>query len=120
MLGATSEQKGRIISMKKVISLLLCLGMAALMTACAATAEQHTGQAQGYGGPLRVTVSVTGTDITSVSVTSHNETQGIGSRAIETLPERIVEADSIEVDGGSGATLTSNAIKEAVAQAIGN
>nr|MBR4279942.1 FMN-binding protein [Clostridia bacterium] len=105
--------------MKKAIALLLALGMAGLMAGCAATAEQHSGEAQGYGGPVRVTVSISGTDITAVQVTSHNETPGVGSRAIEALPEMIVQADSIDVDGVSGATITSNAIKAAVAMAIG-
>ena len=67
--------------MRKAVTFLLVLSMAAaLMTGCAATAEQHTGEAQGYGGPLRVTVSLNGTDITAVEVTSHSETQGVGTR----------------------------------------
>lgn len=105
--------------MKKTITLLLCLTMAgALMTGCMASAEQHTGEAQGYGGPLRVRVSVNGSDITKVEVISHSETEGVGTRAISTLPERIAQADSVQVDGISGATVTSEAIKEAVTQAM--
>jgi len=106
--------------MRKTVTFLLIMAMAAaLMTGCAATAEQHTGEAQGYGGPLRVTVSMNGGDITAVEVTSHSETQGVGTRAIDVLPDLIVREDSTDVDAVSGATITSNAIKAAVAMAIG-
>ena len=105
--------------MRKTIDLLLCLTLAlGLMTGCAARAEQYTGEAQGYGGTLRVTVSMNGTDITDVQVVSHSETQGVGTRAIEALPDRIVQADSVQVDSVSGATVTSEAIKAAVTQAM--
>lgn len=99
-----------------IISLLLTL---ALLSGCAAGAEQRTGEAQGYGGVLRVTVSVNGEDITAVQVTSHSETEGVGTRAIDVLPDMIVREDSIDVDSVSGATITSEAIKAAVAQAVG-
>lgn len=106
--------------MRKELSMLLALMMAAaLMTGCTAAAEQHTGEAQGYGGPLRVTVTMNGSDITAVKVTSHQETEGVGTRAIDALPERIVQADSADVDIVSGATVTSEAIRAAVSQAIG-
>lgn len=97
----------------------LCLMLALCMTGCTAGAEQHTGEAEGYGGTIKVTVVRTGEDITSVKVTEHHETQGVGTRAIDALPALIAEADSIDVDGVSGATVTSNAIKQAVAKAIG-
>lgn len=99
-----------------IISLLLTL---ALLSSCAAGAEQRTGEAQGYGGVLRVTVSMNGGDVTAVQVTSHSETQGVGTRAIEVLPDMIVREDSIDVDSVTGATITSEAIKAAVAQAVG-
>lgn len=106
--------------MRKTITQMMCLLLAAaLMTGCAAGAEQHTGEAQGYGGVLRVRVSMNGADITAVEVISHNETEGVGTRAIDVLPDMIVREDSVEVDSVSGATYTSQAIKEAVAQAIG-
>lgn len=105
--------------MRKIITLLLSLTtLSALLTGCAASAEQHMGEAQGYGGTLQVAVSMNGTDITAVKVTSHSETEGVGTRAIDALPGRIAEADSVQVDSVSGATVTSEAIKEAVAQAI--
>jgi uncharacterized protein with FMN-binding domain len=77
-----------------------------------------TGTAKGFGGDVTVTVVVDGDDIVSVEAVGGSETNGIGSNAIDQLPAKIVEADSTEVDGVSGATVTSNAIKEAVNAAL--
>ncbi|MBQ8554665.1 MAG: FMN-binding protein [Clostridia bacterium] len=105
--------------MRKHFSLLLALLMAAVMTGCTANADQRTGEAEGYGGTLRVRISMNGTDITAVEVIEHNETEGVGTRAIEALPDAIVSSDTTFVDNVSGATITSEAIKTAVNMAIG-
>lgn len=76
------------------------------------------GTAQGYGGEVTVTVEVNGDDIVSVKVVGDSESEDIGRSAIEQLPARIEEADSTDIDGISGATMTSNAIKEAVNKAL--
>jgi uncharacterized protein with FMN-binding domain len=76
------------------------------------------GSAQGYGGEVKVTVEVKGDDIVSVEVIGEKETQGVGTNAIEQLPDKIEEADSTDVEVVSGATVTSNAIKEAVDKAL--
>lgn len=77
-----------------------------------------TGKAQGYGGEVSVNVKVNGDDIVSVEVVGDKETQGVGTNAIDQLPEKIENADSTDVDAISGATVTSNAIKEAVDNAL--
>jgi len=79
-----------------------------------------TGKAKGYGGDVTVTVTVDGDDITDVKAVGNDETEGVGSNAIDQLPDLIAEADSTDVDGVSGATMTSNAIKEAVSSALAN
>lgn len=104
---------------KRIILLALCAALAGLLTGCRAGADQRTGEAEGYGGPLRITLSMVDGDITKVRVVEHHETQGVGTRAIDTLPAAIEKADSIDVEGVSGATVTSDAIKAAVSQAIG-
>lgn len=76
------------------------------------------GSAQGYGGEVKVTVEVKGDDIISVEAVGEKETQGVGSNAIEQLPDKIEESDSTDVEVVSGATVTSNAIKEAVDKAL--
>jgi uncharacterized protein with FMN-binding domain len=79
-----------------------------------------TGTAQGYGGEITVTVKVNGEDIVSVEAMGKDETEGVGSLAIEELPDKIAQADSTEVDDVSGATKTSQGIKQAVNNALQN
>lgn len=76
------------------------------------------GTAQGFGGEVSVTIVVSGDDIVSVEAVGDSETDGIGSRAIDELPAIIAEADSTDVDGITGATFTSDAIKTAVQSAL--
>lgn len=77
-----------------------------------------TGSAQGYGGEVRVRVTMNGDDIESVIASGENETQDVGSLALEEIPKRIEGANSTEVEVVSGATITSNAVKEAVREAL--
>ncbi len=106
--------------MRKIISLLMAASLLPLMTGCTASADEKIGEAEGYGGKLRVKVAMQGEDITKVEVIEHHETQGVGTRAIDALPRLIEDADHIGVDSVSGATVTSEAIKKAVSQAMGD
>ena len=56
--------------------------------------------------------------IKAVNVLKHHETTGVGSVAVDWLPARIVEANSVDIDGITGATVTSDAIKTAVEAAL--
>ncbi len=104
--------------MQKFTLVLLCLSLTLGLYACAANAQEHTGQAQGYGGPLQVRVTMENGALTNVEVTQHNETQGIGTRAIDAMPAAMVSAGTWDVDIVAGATVTSNALKEAVRTAM--
>ncbi len=76
---------------------------------------EYFAEGKGIGGDVPVTVTVKGGKIASVEVGDNSETQGIGSKAIEQLPDAIVEANGTEgVDATSGATVTSKAIFTAV------
>ncbi len=77
-----------------------------------------TGTAQGINGDVTVEVTLTKDTIYSVKVTEQQETEGIGDKAIAAVPDEIVAANSTQVDAVSGATVTSNAIIEAVKNAI--
>ena len=70
------------------------------------------------GTKLAVKVTLDGEKIDAVEILSHSETPGVSDRAIRLMPERIVEANSFEVDAVTGGTVTSNAIKAAVADAL--
>jgi fumarate reductase flavoprotein subunit len=56
--------------------------------------------------------------IYDVQVLEQNETQGIGSVAVEKLPGAIVAANSLLVDDITGATVTSTAIKNGIREAL--
>ena len=83
-----------------------------------ATAQKLTGTAQGRNDVIEVSVTADESKIYSLAVDKHAETEGIGSLAVDELPTRIYEANSLAVDATSGATITSKAIIEAVADAL--
>lgn len=105
--------------MRNGMKMLLCLLLACMLAGCTANADERMGEAQGYGGTLKVRVTVDGEKISKVEVTQHSETQGVGTRAIDTMPDAMVSAGTWDVDAVSGATVTSNALKEAVRMALG-
>ena len=79
----------------------------------------YEAEGKGIGGKVPVTVVVKDGKVAEVTVGDNSETQGIGSKAIEQLPELIVKANGVEgVDGVSGATITSKAIFSAVEDAL--
>lgn len=82
------------------------------------TAGTYTGKAEGFGGEVVVDVTVSTTSIESLKITADGETPGIGSNAVEQLPASIIGKGSTEVDAISGATITSDAVKSAVDQAL--
>ncbi len=109
---------------KKVLSILLSAMMILSLIGCSKEAvnesktESYTKVAKGFGGDVTVTVTLKDGVISDVVAEGSNETAGIGSKAIEELPKLIREANSADVDGISGATITSNAIKTAVRAAL--
>ena len=124
--------------MKRTLSLLLafvmvlglaaCGGNTAQETTAAATAASeeagiytpgtYTGTAAGKNGDVKVEVTFSANAIDSVKVVEHSETAGISDGAIENIPAAIVENQSLAVDTVSGATVTSDAILKAVADAV--
>ena len=83
-----------------------------------ADAQTLTASAQGIFSEVKVEVVADENGIYDVKVVEHGETEGIGSVAAEELPAKIVAAQSTDIDGMAGATMTSNAIKTAVASAL--
>ena len=109
--------------MKKIISGVVAAALAVSMLAgCSSeklyTAGTYTGEAQGFGGKVSVTITTDAKKITAVESTGENETPAIGGAALADLDAALLKAQSAEFDGVSGATLTSNGYKEAAAKAI--
>ena len=104
--------------MKKFASILLSMLMATGAIA-AASAETYTGTAQGIG-EVSVTLTVEDGKITAAEVAGENETKGIGYEpcADGTFADAIVAAQGVDFDSISGATVTSNAVKDAAKKAM--
>ena len=132
--------------MKKCLSLILVLAMVLCMAAygaapaqatqagtytqkwpqCAGVPTQartytpgtYTGVGAGKNGDITVEVTFSAEKIESIRIVSHTETPSLSDAAIEQIPAKIVESQSLGVDAVSGATYTSDGIVEAVADAV--
>lgn len=80
--------------------------------------EVLTGKAQGFGGIITATVTVSGDTITAVVFEGDDETPTVGGAALEELAAQVVEAGSSDIDGVSGATVTSQGCRDAVNNAL--
>ena len=109
--------------MKKVLSLVLALAMLLTMSSLAAAeAGVFTGVGDskiGGAGSIEVAVTVDENGVvTNVEVTKNGDTAGISDPAVQTIPGRIVEMQSANVEAVSGATYTSEAIMAATLDAV--
>lgn len=77
----------------------------------------YTGSAEGYHGSVTVEVTVEGGTVTQISVTEQNENQRYFERALAVI-DAMLSNQTWEVDAVSGATYSSNAIKQAVENAL--
>jgi uncharacterized protein with FMN-binding domain len=80
--------------------------------------NEYVGSATGIGGELKLKVTVVESKIEAIETLVFNETTGLGDVAAEKVISAIIDANSTEVDGMAGATMTSNAVKAAVEGAL--
>ncbi len=110
--------------MKQKITFFLALFMVAMtifmpmVQAAGYTAGTYTGAAPGLGGEITVEVTFSDSAIEKVEIVNHSETPGISDPAIKDIPQSIVQHQSLGLDAISGATITSQAILEAVANTV--
>ena len=78
----------------------------------------YTESAKGFGGDVTVTLELSEKAIEDVQIEGDDETENIGSFAVDMMDDRIMEAQSPKVDALSGATVTSNAILGATKKAM--
>ena len=79
-----------------------------------------TGSAEGFGGAVTATLTVdaNGT-VTDCKLEGAQETESIGGAALEELSKQVVAANGPAIDGVAGATVTTKAVRKAVAAALG-
>lgn len=108
--------------MKKLIKVLICLFMIFSLVGCSKNSANYsgttTGSAKGLGGDVTVTLTLKDGKIVDATGEGKNETEGLGTVAVEKLTAAIAETGSIKVDTMSGATISSNAVLEAAAAAL--
>lgn len=97
-----------------------CLNQASAGGGTGATAADgtYTAEVQGFGGPIVVELTMSGNTITDLKCTGDSETDGLGSVAVEKLPGRILEAQSLDIELISGASVSSGAIIDAVTECL--
>ncbi len=81
-------------------------------------AGTYTAAAKGMGGDVTVEVTVTADEITDIKVISHSETPQISDLALSQIPATILQAQSLGVDTIAGATITSNAVLDAITDCL--
>ena len=82
------------------------------------TPGTYTAKGQGINGEVTVTMTFDADKITDVVLDVSGETPSIGQAAAEELKAMILEAQSGEIDGVSGATLTSQGVMQAAQKCI--
>lgn len=81
--------------------------------------NEYVGKGQGIGGDVVVKVTMDGDKMSAIEVLEQSETPDIGGKALESLPQTVLDAQSVDVDAVSGATTTSKAFFAAVTEALG-
>lgn len=116
----------------KILNLVIISIIISFLTACGVEGSEayeipdsgqwkdgtYTEIAQGRYGEFEVTIVIENGEMKSILVGENNETPAIGGVAIKELTPKMIEKQSHEVDVVSGATITSNALKDAVARGL--
>ena len=82
------------------------------------TPGTYTASAKGIASDVTVTMTFDANSIVDVKIDATGETPELGGAAAPKLEQAILEAQGLDVDAVSGATVTSDAVKKAVADCI--
>ncbi|MBR5561061.1 MAG: FAD-binding protein [Clostridia bacterium] len=104
--------------MNKMLKLVALLTCACMLLGSVALAETYSASANAYGGALTVDVTIEDGAIKDIVLTENHETNVVIDRAFPVIRERILAANSPDVDSVSAATFSSYAVKLAVADAM--
>ena len=135
------DAKGKVSTYTTIASSLSSTPLPALVTSSRHAVQQHTkaskttqnaaydfsdlrdgsysGTGNGRNGSIEVTVKVKNGKVTSITIESSREDSQYMNRAKDTVIGEIIDSQSLNVQTVSGATMSSNGIIEAVANALG-
>lgn len=121
--GATVTLRGITSSIRRVVDVIggnfLGFEVVSMEVDIAAVGDgTYTGTGKGFKSEVTVEVTVSGGKITEVVVLDHDDTPAFWDRAEGDTIDRIIEAQSLEIDAVSGATASSVGIIEAVFDAL--
>ena len=68
----------------------------------------------GHNAPFTVTCTFTSQALSAIDTSNNNETLGVGKVALEQISNDVVRTQSLNVDGVSGASVTSAALLSAI------
>ena len=115
---------------KKLTAVFICV-LAVVLTACGTKEKNYnisdsgswkdgtyTESAKGKKGDFDVTVIILEGKISDIQIGDNKETPDLGGKAIDELPDEMIKGQTYEVGAVSGATVTSNGIKDAVARCL--
>ena len=81
-------------------------------------AGKYTAFGRGHNGELPITVTFSENKILDILVDQSKESEGIANPAFERIPQQIIDGQTLNVDVISGATVSSQAVINGVAQAV--
>lgn len=120
-----------IMSQKKKLTAIFICAFAIALTACGKTETNYnisdsgswkdgsyTETAKGKKENFVVTVIISDGKISDIQIGDNKETPDLGGKAIDELPAEMIKRQTYKVDAVSGATITSDGIKDAVAKCL--
>ena len=111
--GATLSSNGVKAAVEKALA--MAKGEAAENTAALAfTAGEYTATSEGYNGPMEVKVTFSADKMEAIEIVKSVETEHVGDVAFDIMIPEMLEVNGSGVDGVSGATFSTRALRSAV------
>ncbi len=109
--------------MQKIAIYILVLALAGVLAigcnGAPDAGEVYEGAADGFGGAVKVNVTMDEGEIVDIEIVESSETDGFGDRAFDALIPQIIEAQGTAgIDVETGATASSDALFNAVEDAL--
>ena len=115
-------------SLRKGLGALVCVGLLLTSIAACGTAGPaasgtykpgtYTSKAPGNHGDVAVSVTFSAGKIESIKIGENEETPGISDAVFTKIPEQVIAGQTLNVDVVSGATNSSTAVLEAIAECV--